>query len=646
MNRRSVFLLPHFFEQWPVRHKLTAVVVATTLLALLFVSTIVTMLQWSRYKQDAHENLIAIADIVGANSLGALVFDDAKTARQTLAALGTKASIIGACLMLPDGELLADYSSGRTPTKCDELTRHQQGVSWSNETAVVVRDVEMHGKRIGSILVQSSLSEYHQRIATLAASIAIIIAVALFSALLLARKLLAVVIKPITALTDAAYAVSRTKDYTQRVEVLAQDDLGELTGAFNQMLAEIAIRTEELLLAKNEAEEATKTKSEFLANMSHEIRTPINGVMGMTYLALSTQLDQVQREYLEIVKTSADSLLRIVDDILDFSKIEARKLDLESIPFRLSETIDQLRRLISVRAAQKGLSFNVSVAPNLPSQVIGDPGRLRQALLNLLENALKFTHTGGLSLEIVPVCLLADSCTLRFSVADTGIGIPKDKQRSIFDAFTQADNSSTRKFGGTGLGVTICRQLVQLMNGQIHVESTEGVGSTFSFTAKFLVSPLPANVPTHIVGKDARTGDSQSTNKSRLRILVAEDNTVNQVVVVGLLEKQGYVATVAATGHEVLAALEREEFDLILMDVQMPDMDGIEASLAIREKEKTSGGHMPIVALTAYAMSGDRERCSSAGMDGYTTKPIRAQRLFDEIERVRVVGLAPTAAEV
>jgi CheY-like chemotaxis protein len=412
------------------------------------------------------------------------------------------------------------------------------------------------------------------------------------------------------------------------------------------MLAEIAIRTEELLLAKNEAEEATKTKSEFLANMSHEIRTPINGVMGMTYLALSTQLDQVQREYLEIVKTSADSLLRIVDDILDFSKIEARKLDLESIPFRLSETIDQLRRLISVRAAQKGLSFNVSVAPNLPSQVIGDPGRLRQALLNLLENALKFTHTGGLSLEIVPVCLLADSCTLRFSVADTGIGIPKDKQRSIFDAFTQADNSSTRKFGGTGLGVTICRQLVQLMNGQIHVESTEGVGSTFSFTAKFLVSPLPANVPTHIVGKDARTGDSQSTNKSRLRILVAEDNTVNQVVVVGLLEKQGYVATVAATGHEVLAALEREEFDLILMDVQMPDMDGIEASLAIREKEKTSGGHMPIVALTAYAMSGDRERCSSAGMDGYTTKPIRAQRLFDEIERVRVVGLAPTAAEV
>ena len=239
--------------------------------------------------------------------------------------------------------------------------------------------------------------------------------------------------------------------------------------------------------AEIKANAASRAKSEFLTNMSHEIRTPINGIMGMTDLALCSEPDEEQREYLEIIKTSADSLLRIVNDILDFSKIEARKLELESIPFRLSETVEQLRRLISVRAEQKGLSFSLSFAPDIPDEIVGDPGRLRQTLLNLLENALKFTHQGSVSLAVSRIFIETDYCRLRFAVTDTGIGIPKHMQASIFDAFSQADNSSTRKYGGTGIGLSICSQLVQLMNGEIRVESNEGAGSTFYFTAQFRV---------------------------------------------------------------------------------------------------------------------------------------------------------------
>ncbi|MCU1294937.1 MAG: rpfC 1 [Bryobacterales bacterium] len=273
------------------------------------------------------------------------------------------------------------------------------------------------------------------------------------------------------------------------LELRVQQRTEELSIANGALETEIEVRK----AAELKANAASWAKSEFLTNMSHEIRTPINGIMGMTDLALSTNLDEEQSEYLQIIKTSVDSLLRIVNDILDFSKIEARKLDLESISFRLPETVDQLQRLISIRAAQKGLFFSVSLEPDLPVELIGDPGRLRQILLNLLENALKFTAAGSISLAVSTVRITERACTLRFAVADTGIGVPKEKQAHIFDAFSQADSSSTRKFGGTGLGLTICSQLVTLMQGQLSVESSEGAGSTFYFTAQFAV-PLRQGV--------------------------------------------------------------------------------------------------------------------------------------------------------
>jgi len=607
---------------------------------------------WSdlnRFWQSATTEGAAVASIVADQVGAAVMLGDRKSANEILASLRTDDRILEAALFDSKGLCFASFErNGGAMSR----TRWPDGIHRQQDRLVIVRGVMAGDERIGTLLVAMTIPT----VSTLAREYlgrgALILALSLAVTLLIALVLQARVSGPILKIAQVARRMAESHVFDQRVAVSSTDEVGGLASSFNTMVEEIGRRDDELARqrtqlvlevaersrvnaelwqAKEKAESAARMKSEFLANMSHEIRTPLNGVTGMIELASGRCADEEQLGLLRTAQEAARSLTVIVNDILDFSKIEAGKLTLESIRFDLHDVLRQCRHIFDVAVREKGLALNADLSPGVSRWVRGDPVRVRQVLVNLMGNAVKFTETGEISVSVSS----APNGAVRFEVRDTGIGIPKEKLESIFEAFTQADGSHTRRFGGSGLGLAITRRLVQLMAGKISVASVPGVGSCF--TVELPLSPASAEPEP----EEPRT--SPHADLGRLRVLVAEDNVINQKVVCGILKRQGWPVTLAKTGAEALARFLEGHFDIILMDVQMPDVDGLEATTRIREEEQRRGlARTPVLALTAHASRAQHEECIAHGMDGVVTKPVDITALMDAIGAV-VKGAADEA---
>ena len=632
-------------NHWSLRYKMLAITFLTTLSSLLITYIFLIGLELFNSYDRAAQQLSISGKTVGRNVRSALVFDDQKFARQAMEAFNIQDNILVAALYREDGSLFAQYFRDQSLFSKPPLATQTEGITSQGTHLFFAEKLYLDEDLVGILTIRYDLRAYFYRILWEALLLLLVLLLSAVIAYRVWASLQPYITQPIFKLLDVVSQISKQHDYSVRVPQQGNDELGQLINAFNEMLSQIQARdnlldkhakqlesrvierTHDLMQEKLIAEAANRSKSEFLATMSHEIRTPMNAILGFSYLTLKTELNPIQEENIANIHHSAQSLLNIINDILDFSKIDVGKMEIDKLAFDLHKIITHIRRIMQTSAEQKGLLFSINLSQQVPQYLIGDPNRLQQVLINLINNAIKFTSEGEVNVDIGINDTVSKQPHLTFKISDTGIGIAKPQQKFLFQLFSQLDSSITRKFGGTGLGLAISQKLVNLMGGEILVKSIEGQGSTFSFSLAFEKADIE-----QINMLENQHQESEVSNLlSGCKVLLVEDQIINQRVAAAILEQAGVIIVIANNGLEAVDLIDKNEhqFDAVLMDLQMPEMSGYEASRYIRHD--LNNIELPIIAMTANILAGESKQLFNAGLNDYIPKPIDPYQLYNTL---------------
>ena len=633
-----------------IRKKIALAIAASLGVGLLLSFLTFAVREIDQRRQAKTTELLAMADVVAFNASAVIEFRDVTGAKRLLSSFAEHKDVLAVRLIGITSDFQYRYDAAKRPLPAQVAlgdSPHRERAVYADWTSVTVAvPIRSDNDVVGSVSISASLDDVWRAIIWNLTLSLLALAISFIIAFAIARQMLASILAALGSLTDTAQYVAESKDYSRQAKIYSDDEIGDLGSAFNTMLTEIAERdgqladqrdhledtvqerTQALSLAKEAAEAASRAKSTFLSNMSHELRTPMNAIIGMTYMLRRNTKDPSQIDKLGKIDNAANHLLQLLNDILDLSKIDADKMTLEQTAFTIGGLTDDLNNLLAPRAESARLRFILDIDARLKAlQLVGDPLRLQQILLNLAGNAIKFTERG----EVRVVARIAEdgaeSLLIELSVWDTGIGITPEAVERIFNPFEQADGSTTRKYGGTGLGLPICQRLVRLMGGDIKVVSTPGSGSVFTFAIRLPVAHSVAKVSVVTPQSGIVAEQALRSEFATCRVLVAEDDWVNQEVALELLrETLNFTVDVAEDGVQALELALRQRYDIILMDMQMPELDGLGATQAIREIPGFA--ETPIIAMTANAFAEDRTRCLDAGMNDFIAKPVNPDHLF------------------